>query len=197
MTVPSIGEMMSVYERFVCAWCSCASFCATDGRGDVDLRRADLHGRLRAVDVLLRGQVLLEQALLARELLHGEIGLRLRALEPRLGRRVVRARLLDRRLEEERVDLGDELALLDRRVVVRQELLDPPGDLGADGHRDGRQEGPGRRDATHDVPAREGRRLVGHRRRLMGLPVSPGAHAGGGDEHERCDPGDDAESGGS
>ena len=67
MTVPSMGEMMSVYERFVCAWWSCASVCATDAAATSTCAAVTCMFDSRVVDVLLRGQVLLEQRLLARD----------------------------------------------------------------------------------------------------------------------------------
>ena len=72
----------------------------------------------------------------------------LRGLDLRLG-------LVHLGLEGLRVDAGDDLALLDLGVEVGVELLDLPGDLGADQHRDHRVQRAGGGDRGGDRAARD------------------------------------------
>jgi hypothetical protein len=83
-----------------------------------------------------------------------------------LGARQVRAcgqrvglGLLERRVEELRVEPRDHLALLHGRIEVDQDLLHASGDLAADLHRHQRRQRAGRRDLRHDAAAIDRGRL--------------------------------------
>ena len=109
------------------------------GVGDVELGRLD--HRLVGGD---RRLVLGDQRNLVGDLLHGdrillgellkagEVALRLAQQRLVLGQ--LPLRLGQRRLIGARIDLGDEVALLDRLAFGEADALQRSGDLGADGH---------------------------------------------------------------
>ena len=109
------------------------------GIGDVEFGRLD--HRLVGGD---RGFVLGDQRNLVGDLLHrdrvllgellkaGEVALRLAQQRLVLGQ--LPLRLGQRRLVGPRIDLGDEVALLDRLAFGKADVLQRAGDLGADGH---------------------------------------------------------------
>ena len=116
-TTPSIGDAIRVYERFVSACFSAACACATAAAAESRVVCA-------RVEVGLREELLREQVLRARERDLGVPELHLRLLE-------IRAPLVDGLLERRRVELGEELPLLHRRIEVDVELRDDAGDLAA------------------------------------------------------------------
>ena len=119
ITMPSMGETMLVYERFTC--------------GEVQLRGRLREGRVRGVDggvrgrrvrlgrveVGLRGEVLILEGLGA-GVAAGRRRVRSPAAvtTPALAWRKLAWACCDGRLEDLRIDLGDELALLHLRVEV-------------------------------------------------------------------------------
>ena len=115
---PSLGAVMVVYSRLVCAVWIIASSAAIDGLELIDLG-------LLLVDDLLRRDVREHQRLRTREVFlgRGELGLVLRLLG--LG-------LVERGLEQARIDLGEHVALLDVLPLGEQHLLQLAVDLRMD-----------------------------------------------------------------
>src|SRR6185312_1787843 len=99
--------------------------------------------------------------------------------------------LVDLRLEDLRVDAGDDLVLLHLGVEVGVELLDLTGDLGADLDRDHRVQGAGGGDCRRDGAACDGggakRGLAAH-----ALRVEVAADEAAGQDEDENGPEDSA-----
>ncbi len=188
ITTPSMGDTMLVYERFTCARCSCATAWARFALAASMAAWVVATFASAVSEIGLRGEVLVLEGLRAGVGLVGGERARLRGDHACLGLEVVGLGLLDRRLEQLRVDLGDQLALLHLRVEVGHELLDAPGDLGADLDGDERREGSARRDLAHDVALGDRGRLVGHRRGLVSRVPPPERNASADDQQEQGKP---------
>src|SRR5690349_15046262 len=124
--MPSIGASMTVWLRLTCDWLTAASDCVTPASACVTVACCDcsgarrVDGDFRRIEFALRQQLLLRERqraivfLLRVDQLHTplfEITVRLGEVRARL--RQVGALLLQLRLEQRRIETGDDLALLD------------------------------------------------------------------------------------
>ena len=131
------------------------------GLGDLRLQRLDLRGGdlrlgLGALQRLLAGGLRGEQRLLPLVLQVGQAVLRLLLLELGALAGQLRAGGVDLGLEQRGVDLGQQLALLDRVAQLHVQLAQLAGNLGADIHVVARLQGTEGGDAVLDITPADG-----------------------------------------
>ena len=179
--------------------------------GIVEIELRGLHLRLVGDD---RRLVLGDQRLLVRHLLLGDrillaqrqiaVEIALRLGEQRLVLGQLALRLRERGLVGSRIDLGEEVALLDDLAFVEPQLLQLARDLGADGHGLEGRDGAERVDGDRHVAERDSGDSNGLRRRsgaagvralrrrrgagLTLLDLLPGEHRGRGQDDDQRDP---------
>ena len=123
ITMPSIGEVITVFERLTRAWFSDGAGLGHGGLCRTHLRRRGVTRHLGGVELVGRDELPRESSL-ARGELHLGVGQRhSRAIEVRLGLDQVRLRLLDRAVIERRLEAGEHLALTDDGIEVGGERL--------------------------------------------------------------------------
>ena len=158
--------------------------------GRLRLRGRDLVVGLSGVEIGSRHQLLIEQRFCTDERAVGVSGLRLRRLDRALRREEVGVALIDRGLEQQRVEPGDDVALLHLRVEVGQDLLDAPRHLTANLDTHNRRYRSAGRDLRDDRASIDRDRLIAHHRRRLGRDATPNDQRPRYQSHHERDPHD-------
>jgi len=128
---------------------------------DLELRYGGIVRGLRGVQITLRGQFAFAQLACSRQsavrVLNADLGLG----KIRLRRYEIRLRLIHRRSEFIRIELGDHLPGFNFRIEIGEELVDGSRYLAAHLHCDSRLQRAGRRDNLRDISSLHG---CGHKR---------------------------------